>query len=203
MNMKSTFDKISKLRHDITYKYLKIDQVKDYIMGLSERDRQIVIGASIAAFTMILIGTFLIISTTLSSMEKSLEDEIANFDKVLALKDQYQSSFGMLRKIEHTISKMPKDFSLATHLEDLAKKNGVKIDSIGPPRNPAKPNDYYKETQVEVKIKELSLKTLVNFLYEIENSKEFLKITSIRIRPNYSNPVYLDLVFSVSTFSPI
>ena len=112
----------------------------------------------------------------------------------------HKQSFDTLRRIELTIKRTPPDFSLATHLETLAQNNGLKIDSMRP--KAATPNKFYKETQVEAKVRDIMLKTLVNFLYEIENSKEFLKITSIQIRPSYSKPMYLDVTFTVSTFSP-
>lgn len=203
MDAKKVTETVGKFRSDLMYKYIKIDQIRDWVMRLSDRDRKIVIASAVGICIFLLLFLYYMIDLSLDSKEKRLKSEIVNFDKIIDLKQEYQASFGLLKKIEKTIEKTPKSFSLATHLEKIADDKGIKIDSIGPPRNPAKPNDFYKETQVEVKIKGVLLNVLVDFLYRIENSQEFLKITSIRVRPNYSKPMYLDVTFSVSTFSPI
>jgi len=193
-------DKIGKFWSDFLYKHLKFDQARDYVMRLSERDRKIVIGSGIALIVFVMLFTYYLIDLSLDNKESKIENSIKNFDKIIELREEYRSSVLILKKIEETIKNSPGNFTLGSHLEKIADRKGVKIDSLGKPRDI--PNEFYKETQVEVKINQVSLKTLVQFLHDVESSQNFLKITSIRIRPNYTKPEYLDLVFSVSTFSP-
>jgi len=200
MDIRPYIDQLKKLKGDILYKYLKVDQVRDYLMKLSERDRKIVIASSIAVAFLLAFTVYSAVSHSLTKKEENIQKKIENFDKIVKLGDDYQSLYGILKKIETLIKRTPPDFSLMTRLENLAKTSGIKIDSMKP--KPTSPNDFYKETQVELKIRDVTLKTFVNFLYEIENSKEFLKITSVQLRPSYSKQMYLDVTFSVSTFSP-
>jgi type II secretory pathway component PulM len=199
MNIKSLLEKINKLKSEILYKYFKIEQIQDLLMKLSERDRKIVLSIACVAAAILILGVYSGISHSLTRWDQNIQKKIKNFDQIRALGNEYRVSQDTLRRIENTIKRTPPDFSIASHLEDLAQKNGIKIDSMKP--KPVTPNDYFKETQVELKIHGVSLKTLVNYLFQIENSQEFLKITAIQIRPSYSKPMFLDITFSVSTFS--
>ncbi len=200
--MKDIKEKTAVFLNDLLYKHLKIDQIRDYVMRLSDRDRQIVIAGSALICLFLLLFVYYLIDLSLDRKEAQVNDFSSSSKRMKILRDEYNSSFIILKQIENTIKNTPADFSLASRLEKIAESRSIKIDSIGPPRNPTKPNDYYTESQVEVKVKMIDLETLKEFLFEIENSKEFLKITSLRIRHNYTDPVYLDVTFSVSTFSP-
>jgi Tfp pilus assembly protein PilO len=200
MDLKPYMEKISRFKHEFIYKHLRVDQIRDLLMKLSERDRKIVLFSALGLGIFLLLLIFSLITASLSNWENSIKKKVTNFDKIVALGNEYENLYGILNKIETNIKRTPEDFSLATHLESLSSNNGLKIDSMKP--KPPTPNDYYAETQVEVKITGVALKTLVNFLYEIENSKEFLKVTSLQVRPSYSKPMYLDVTATISTFSP-
>jgi len=130
MSIKDLLDKGQQLKSQVLYKHLKVDQARDYLMRLSDRERQIVTIASIALGIFILLGAYSIIAASLNSMESNINKEIKSFNKVLDMRNEYLSYFAVLKKIENTIQKTPAGFSLATHLENLASENGIKIESM-------------------------------------------------------------------------
>jgi hypothetical protein len=76
-----------------------------------------------------------------------------------------------------------------------------KITSMDPKSSP--PNDLYKESVIEVRLKNINLKQLVDYLYRVERSSELLKIKRLRIKTRSDNPGYLDVNFRVSSFQPL
>ena len=70
-----------------------------------------------------------------------------------------------------------------------------------PQSSPA--HERYRETKVEVGLKEVSLPQTVRYLHEIEASQQVLSVKTLRIRTRTDNPELLDVTFTVSSFEPI
>ena len=88
--------------------------------------------------------------------------------------------------------------NLRTTLETLAQSSLVKIDSMEPQATPS--NEDYRETKVEVGLKEITLAQTVRYLHQIESANEVLSVKSLRMRSRRDKPEFLDVTFTVSTF---
>jgi hypothetical protein len=64
-------------------------------------------------------------------------------------------------------------------------------------------NDLYRETKVEVALKQVTLQQTVSYLHQLESSEEVLSVKSLRMRTRKDQPTFLDVTFTVSTFEPI
>jgi type II secretory pathway component PulM len=88
--------------------------------------------------------------------------------------------------------------NLRTTLEDLARRAEVKIDSMEPQASPA--SERYRETKVEVVLKQVSLPHTVRYLHEIESMEQLLSVKALRIRTRPEDSALLDVTFTVSSF---
>jgi general secretion pathway protein M len=91
--------------------------------------------------------------------------------------------------------------NLRTTLETLARQAAVTIESMEPQASPA--NDRYRETKVEVGLKQVSLPQTVRYLHEIEETRQVLSVKALRIRTRIDQPDLLDVTFTVSSFEPL
>ncbi len=91
--------------------------------------------------------------------------------------------------------------NLRTTLESLAQASKAKVESMEPQATPS--NDLYRETKVEVELKQVTLQQTVLYLHQIESSDEVLSVKSLRMRTRKDKPDFLDVTFTVSTFEPI
>ncbi|HEX9813630.1 MAG TPA: GspMb/PilO family protein, partial [Myxococcota bacterium] len=91
--------------------------------------------------------------------------------------------------------------NLRTTLESLAQASKVKVESMEPQATPS--NDRYRETKVEVELKEVTLQQAVSYLHQIESSEQVLSVKSLRMRTRKDKPSFLDVTFTVSSFEPI
>jgi hypothetical protein len=87
-----------------------------------------------------------------------------------------------------------------TQLATLARKAGVDnhISSMTPSVNSS--TAAYSEEAVEVKMDNVNLAKLVEYLYEIKQPKQFLKINRLNIKPHSNDRQQLNVSFRVSVF---
>ena len=105
-----------------------------------------------------------------------------------------------LTAVEQRIQSGPRG-NLRTTLENLAKQAFVKVESMEPQASPA--DERYRETKVEVALKQATLPQTVNYLHRIETTDQALSVKALRIRSRADKPELLDVTFTVSSFEPL
>ncbi len=105
-----------------------------------------------------------------------------------------------LRVVEERVRRGPRG-NLFTILESLAARSAVRVASVEPQSAPN--HDRYKETKVQVVLKEVTLAQTVNFLHRIESADQLLSVKSLRVRTRADQSDLLDVTFSVSSFEAI
>ena len=58
-------------------------------------------------------------------------------------------------------------------------------------------NNRYRETKVEVALKQVTLGQTVSYLHQIESSDEVLSVKSLRMRTRKEAPDFLDVTFAI------
>jgi type II secretory pathway component PulM len=91
--------------------------------------------------------------------------------------------------------------NLRTTLDTLSRKVGIPIESMEP--QAARPNERYRETKLEIALKQVSLPQAVRYLHEIESTPQVLSVKALRIRTRPDDSQLLDVTFTVSSFEPI
>ncbi len=105
-----------------------------------------------------------------------------------------------LRSVEERIQSGQRG-NLRTTLESLAQRASVKVESMEPQASPS--HDRYRETKVEVGLREVTLAQAVSYLHEIEQTPQPLSVKALRIRTRQEKPEFLDVTFTVSSFEPL
>ncbi len=113
---------------------------------------------------------------------------------------QIQSITRQFESQTRALSVRPKNFSLFSFLDLQAKQSGVKenVDYMKP-FSKNNENSKYTVTTVKVKLKEVYLKELVDFLYRIESSNNGVIITSLSLTKAGKDKNKLDAVLETET----
>ena len=84
--------------------------------------------------------------------------------------------------------KRQQNFSPFSRLEELAGQTGIrsKIQYMKP--IVSTPSDAYEEESVEIKMEGITLEQFIQYLYQIENSPQFMKIKRLHIKPINESP---------------
>jgi type II secretory pathway component PulM len=168
---------------------------------LSMRERILVsiVGGLFALF-LIWIG---VVQSTLemkNDAEQRLNYAQQQLKVVSRLRREFDDVNGRLTRVEARI-KTGKRGNLRTTLESLAQASSVKVESMEPQASPS--NDNYRETKVEVGLKDVTLSQTVSYLHQIEAAAQVLSVKSLRMRVRKDRPEFLDVTFTVSSFEPI
>jgi hypothetical protein len=166
--------------------------------NFSRRERILVMAvAGLALLTLIYFGgvqSFIGFRDNAGSRLLGAEQQLQVMSR---LRREYDDVYQRLTSVENRISKGTRP-NLRTTLESLAQSSLVKIDSMEPQATPS--NEDYRETKVEVGLKEITLAQTVRYLHQIESAKEVLSVKSLRMRSRRDKPEFLDVNFTVSTF---
>src|SRR3989338_2108551 len=179
---------------------LRLDNLYASYLGLSPREQTFsLIGLGILPILAIFVPISLA-SSSLTSLEKNIVEEEKNLKQMMRGIETHNEMKSKMEAMERTFS-TGFDSSIASTLESIANKAGIKarIDSLKE-KNIA-PSDLYDETSVDVRLKRILLSELISFLYEIENHpQKILRLSHLEIKPRFDSKQELDVSFSVSSF---
>jgi general secretion pathway protein M len=102
-------------------------------------------------------------------------------------------------RLEKNLRGRQQDFTLFAFLESLAGRDGIKeqIEFMRP--SVKELSDTFQEEQVEMRLKDVSLKQLVPYLYHIETAPEQVRIRRLTIRPQQRKESLLEVNLVVVT----
>ena len=169
--------------------------------NLAPRERLLVsIVGVLLAITVLWLGVVRPVLAAGSRVEQRVVLAEQQLEVMKRLRREFDDVNHRLTNVEERIGKGPRG-NLRTTLETLARRAGVTIESMEPQASPA--NDRYRETKVEVGLKQVSLPQTVRYLHEIESTEEVLSVKALRIRTRTDKPELLDVTFTVSSFEPL
>jgi general secretion pathway protein M len=169
--------------------------------GLEQRERLLV--SIVVALVAIALVYVAVISPLLGARSRG-EERLASADQELRvmqrMRRDYDDVQGRLAYVEQRIQSGARG-NLRTTLESLAQQASVKVESMEPQASPAHPK--YRETKVEVGLRNVTLAQTVHYLHQIDVAPQALSVKSLRIRTRAEQPDLLDVTFTVSSFEPI
>jgi general secretion pathway protein M len=176
-----------------------LDRLRTTLASLAPRERLLLIGAgSLLLLTILWLGVAL---PAIASV-RNAEERVAAAERDLATARRLQTELaeiqGRLGAVEKRIREGPTG-NIFTTLEGLAQQSAVKVESMEPQAAPAQ--DHYKETKVQVVLKQVTLAQTVAFLHGVESAPQLLSVKSLRIRTRAEQKEdLLDVTFTVSSF---
>lgn len=174
----------------------------NFFWNLHRREQIFVVSAGIAV---LLILMFLLVIDPLLQRAAVLDRQIAaatrQESELQALQRDYIRQKSVVDRINTQLQQQQKAFSLFSRLEALATQTNIrdKILYMKPTVNT--PNESYNEDSVEVKMEGVTLEQLIQYLYQVENSPQLLKIKRLYIKPRLDNRQILSVIFRVSVFN--
>ncbi len=168
---------------------------------LSMRERVLVL--VVGGLFVVVVIYFGVVQTTMdmrNEAEQRLTHAQQQLNVMTRLRREYDDVNGRLTRVEERIKTGPRG-NLRTTLESLAQASSVKVESMEPQASPS--NDNFRETKVEVGLKEITLSQTVSYLHQIEAADQVLSVKSLRMRVRKDHPDYLDVTFTVSSFEPL
>jgi type II secretory pathway component PulM len=164
-------------------------------MKLDERDKKTLIFGGIAA-VVILLYAFVIspLSSDLSRKQDLIPKKEKDLAEIRVLKDQYLE---MQQRLQQAQASAAKRGPLLTEIENITKRANLssKVVSLKPQAGVQTEN--FKESIVEIKIENVTLYDIVNYVNLIERAT--LRIRKLYFKPRFDNPKLLNSTIVVSS----
>jgi type II secretory pathway component PulM len=159
-----------------------------------------VLAASLAATLVFVAGVRPVLSAREAAHER-VEAAEKELEVMARLRREYEEINARLSAVEAQIRQNQDRRNTLTLLESLASAASVKIDSMEERSSPD--NDQYRETRVEVSLKNVTLTQVVSLLHNIETSPRQFSVKGLRIKNRADKNDLLEVAFTVSTFEAI
>jgi type II secretory pathway component PulM len=164
-------------------------------LKLEERDKRVLIFGGIAAVLIVLYA--LVLSPIMSDLSRKRElipRKEKDLAEIKALKVQYLEIQQQLQAAQAAAAKRG---PLLTDIENITKRTNLssKIVSLKPQAGVQ--TESFKESIVEVKLENITLYDLVNYVYQLE--KDTLRIRKLQFKPRFDNPKLLNSTILVAS----
>jgi general secretion pathway protein M len=171
------------------------------LKNLNRRERY---GVMLAAGVIVifLIAVFIIepFLSRSANMKNSLQAKADMLVEIQRMQSEYNSLTQQATISITRFQRRPKGFTLYSFMDRLAGESGIKdrISYMKPSKTVQK-NSPYKISRVEMKLDEITLEQLANYLYGVETSQNMVQIKKISISKKDREQGLLTAVLQVET----
>jgi type II secretory pathway component PulM len=169
--------------------------VKEYFLKLGSRDQKaLLFGGAIAAIILLYVFVLSPVVTDLSRKRELIPKKEKDLAEMRVLKDQYRD---IQQRLQQAQAAAAKRGPLLTEIENITKRANLnsKIVSLKPQAGVQ--TETFKESIVEVKMENITLYDIVNYVYLLEKST--LRIRKLQFKPRYDNPKLINTTILVSS----
>jgi len=172
-------------------------------MALSSRDKTALTIGGLVLLVFILVQFVLF---PLLDRRKRLEKTVAlrqqHLAEMQAMQQRYSRLHAQSSGLEELLAKRARDFSLFSFLEQMASRAGVKEHIAYMKPSTMTGEGALKQVMVEIKLQNLGLAQLVDFLELIESPKNVVEVKRISIQENSKSKGTLDVILQVISILP-
>ncbi len=164
-------------------------------MKLEERDKKVLIfGGAAAAVILLYALIFAPISSDLSRKRDLIPRKEKDLAEMKVLRTQYVEIQQRLQELQAAAAKRG---PLLTDMENFTKQANLSSKIVSMKPQAGVETAGFKESIVEVKLENITLYDIVNYVYLLE--KNTLRIRKLQFKPRYDNPKLLNATILVSS----
>ncbi len=164
-------------------------------MKLESKDKKtLIIGGSVAAAILLYALVLSPFMDDLARKRDLIPKKQRDLEEMKELRDEYREVQKQLQVAQEAASKRG---PLLTEIENITKRANLnsKIVSLKP--QPGTQSDGFKESIVEIKLDNITLYDVVNYVYLLE--KATIRVRKLSFKPRYDNPKLLNTTLLVSS----
>lgn len=164
-------------------------------MKLEARDKKVLlIGGATAAIILLYAFVWSPLTSDLSRKRDLIPRKERDLVDMRAMRDQYVA---LQKRLQQAQADAAKRGPLLTEIENVTKRANLsgKIVSLKPQAGVQ--SDTFKESVVEIRLENITLYDVVNYVYLLE--RDALRIKKLYFKPRYDNPKLLNSTILVSS----
>lgn len=154
-----------------------------------------------------LVITFIVFQFILSpfwegkkNIKHSIQAKGETLNEIISLSSEYRTLKGGSINISKALASRPENFTLFSFLEKQAGRAGVKPNIKYMKPSTSTDSGPHKELSVEMKLENITLRQLVEYLYLVESPRYLIKIKRISIKQSKGSSQYLTALIHLITY---
>lgn len=164
-------------------------------MKLEARDKKtLIIGGITAAIILLYVFVVSPLTSELARKRELIPKKERDLAEMRVLKDQYHE---MQQRLQQAQAAAAKRGPLLTEIENLTKRANLNSKMVSLKPQAGVQTEAFKESIVEIKLDNITLYDIVNYVYLLE--KDGLRIKKLNFKPRYDNPKLLNSTILVAS----
>jgi hypothetical protein len=174
----------------------RLDFFMDSFYKLSPQQRMGVLAGVGGVVGLFVFLALMLYFAQVAKLRDDLNEGFAAMHEIKRLRLAYEVENKNYEKLVETVQRKSKQVSLKPFFEKIANDLGVTIEGINDQKVPLAAdnplNEKLQEVRVEMRLPNISIPKLLNFIVEIEKSGKYLKIQDLQIRARYGTKLFFD-----------
>lgn len=166
---------------------------------LAPRERLLLQAAATATAGTILFLVASTLQSTRESLQRRIDAKEQQLQEVHELAARYEALEQQTEVLTATYGDRPENFSLFSFLENIGTKTVTREKILAMSPSSKTIGDQFVEESVEMRLSAVSLESLVDLLYEIENARTPLRVTRLKMKKRHKDPHNFDVTLVIST----
>lgn len=176
------------------------ESLYNVLSNLSPRDKLIATGAAVLLVVLLIILPLSVVSGKISNLKKGILQSQTKFQQVLDKVAEYEYLQAEITGLEKKMGRGVK--SMTSTIESLTKKQQLANNVEGLKERPTIQGDRFVEMPVELKLRNITIKKLVEFLYSVETyPTALMQISKLQVKPLASNRAFMEVTMEISGIS--
>ncbi len=178
------------------FQHLSLTNLLSAFVELPPRSRLTLLAGLGAGFLVILFLPISLLSGKMGTMQKEIALSQKKYGEVVDRLSEYEKMRKRMAALEEKFGRG--GGSLTGRIETLARDSGLTVDQLR--ERPPQETDFLEVNAVEVKLSNVTLSQLTEFLYQLEQGSPLMRVRQLQIKPKTRNRQTLDVSFEVATF---
>jgi len=164
-------------------------------LKLESRDKKtLLIGGVVAAIILLYVFVVSPLTSDLARKRELIPKKERDLVEMGVLKDQYLE---IQKRLQQAQAAAAKRGPLLTEIENLTKRANLSGKMVSLKPQAGVQTEAFKESTVEIKLDNVTLYDIVNYVYQLE--QDGLRIKKLNFKPRYDNPKLLNSTILVSS----
>jgi hypothetical protein len=173
-----------------------LDLLVDSFYKLEPPQRNAVIVGGVAGLVLVVFGFLALYFAQVSSLNRELNKRFDALYEIRDLKAEYNREDRRFQGLVDAINGGAGSLRVKPFFEKIANEQGVQIEGLTETKAALPPDnalgERFQEVKVDMRLNNISIPRLLNFILEVEKGSGFIRIQDLQIRARYGTKLFFD-----------
>jgi hypothetical protein len=173
-----------------------LDLLVDSFYKLEPQQRNGVIVGGVVGLVVIVVGFLGLYFAQVNSLNRELNKRFDALYEIRDLRADYQREDRRFQALVDAISGGSASMRVKPFFEKIANEQGVQLEGLTEMKTPLPADnalgERFQEVKVEMRLNNISIPKLLNFIVEVEKGGGFVRIQDLQIRARYGTKLFFD-----------